>query len=154
MLLAITCFGLVKTTKPNNIAKVKYTIVAAQTYIELWLLIANLNSAKAATVKCKQFPIPSGLAYIPPINTVLAIQFIIENLRYNAPVIRTNKVGSSLAVPPMLFKISVGRKDAISPINPVTIALDIIKYFVFIQIGFLGAAKLMISLYNYRQRFA
>ena len=149
MLLAITSFGLVKTTKPNNIAKLEYRIVAAQIYIELWLLIANLNNANAATAKCKQFPMPSGLAYIPPINTVLAIQFIIANPRYNAPVNWTKRVGSSLAVPPMVFKISVGKKDAVSPSSPVTIAVDIIKYFVFIQIEVLENAKLLKLYYNY-----
>jgi len=105
------CFllGLVKRTIPNNIAKIEYTIVATQTYFKLVLLTVAFISASAAIVKCKKFPMQSGRAYIPPIKTAFAIQFIIAKPRYKAPTICMINVGNSVADCPTAFRISFGK---------------------------------------------
>ena len=43
---------------------------------------------------------------MPPIKTVFAIQFIKAKPRYKAPVICNNKVGKTVDVRPIEFKIS------------------------------------------------
>jgi len=130
--LVITFFGFVKRTLANKIAKIEYKIVTVHKYHEPGLLIENLTSPMAATKKCRLLPMQSGFAYIPPISTDLAIQFIIANPRYNAPMICTIKVVKAVAFSPIAIKISDGKNEAVSPANPVTIVLEIIKYFVFI----------------------
>jgi len=62
-------------------------IAKTQICFKLELFIPVLSKASPTIAKCKKFPIESGLEYIPPINTVFAIQFIIANPMYMPPII-------------------------------------------------------------------